>query len=139
MTTVPTVLRPAVPGDIPEVLELWRESAAPTSTDTAGAMTGLFQRDPGALIVAGPPGAIVGSVIAGWDGWRGSIYRLAVAPTHRRHGIGRMLLHAAEERLVALGARRLHAIVAETDAHAVAFWDATEWEHQRAQRRYTWG
>ncbi len=139
MTTVRTVLRPAVPGDIPEVLERWRESAAPTSTDTAGAMTGLFQRDPGALIVAGPPGAIVGSVIAGWDGWRGSIYRLAVAPTHRRRGIGRMLLHAAEERLVALGARRLHAIVAETDAHAVAFWDATEWEHQRAQRRYTWG
>jgi ribosomal protein S18 acetylase RimI-like enzyme len=139
MTPVQTDLRPAGPADIPEVLDLWRVSAAPTSTDTAAAMTGLLQRDPGALIVAGPPRAIVGSVIAGWDGWRGSIYRLAVAPTHRRRGIGRLLLHAAEERLVALGARRLHAIVVETEAHAVAFWDATEWEHQPAQRRYTWG
>jgi ribosomal protein S18 acetylase RimI-like enzyme len=139
MNPVHTDLRPAVPADIAEVLNLWRESAAPTSTDTAAALTGLLQRDAGALIVAGPAGAIVGSVIAGWDGWRGSIYRLAVAPTHRRRGIGRMLLHAAEERLVALGARRLHAIVVETDAHAVDFWQATAWEHQPQQRRYTWG
>jgi ribosomal protein S18 acetylase RimI-like enzyme len=139
MTLVQMDLRPAGPADIPEVLDLWRASATPTSTDTAAAMHGLLRRDPGALIVAGPPRAIVGSVIAGWDGWRGSIYRLAVARTHRRRGIGRLLLHAAEERLVALGARRLHAIVVETDAHAVGFWDATEWEHQPGQRRYTWG
>jgi ribosomal protein S18 acetylase RimI-like enzyme len=139
MTPVHTDLRAAVPVDIPEVLNLWRESAAPTSTDTAAALTGLLRHDAGALIVAGPAGAIVGSVIAGWDGWRGSIYRLAVAPAHRRHGIGRQLLHAAEERLVAHGAHRLHAIVVETDAHAVDFWDATEWEHQPTQRRYTWG
>ncbi len=132
-------LRPAESADIPGVLALWRESAAPTSTDTTAALTGLLQRDPGALIVAGPAGAIVGSVIAGWDGWRGSVYRLAVAPAHRRRGIGGRLLHAAEERLVALGARRLHAIVVGTDAVAVGFWDATNWEHQLEQRRYTWG
>ena len=34
---------------------------------------------------------IVGTVIAGWDGWRGSIYRLVVAPSHRRAGLGRRL------------------------------------------------
>lgn len=31
--------------------------------------------------------AIVGSVIATWDGWRRSIYRLLVAPSHRRQGL----------------------------------------------------
>jgi len=134
-----TDLRPAEPADIPGVLALWRESAAPTSTDTTAALTGLLQRDPGALIVAGSAGAIVGSVIAGWDGWRGSVYRLSVSPAHRRRGIGGRLLHAAEERLVALGARRLHAIVVGTDALAVGFWEATNWEHQPEQRRYTWG
>ena len=134
-----TDLRSAEPPDIPGVLALWRESAAPTSTDTAAALTGLLRRDPGALIVAGAPGTIVGSVIAGWDGWRGSIYRLAVAPAHRGCGIGGSLLHAAEARLVAVGARRLHAIVVGTDALAVGFWEATDWEHQPEQRRYTWG
>jgi ribosomal protein S18 acetylase RimI-like enzyme len=134
-----TDLRSAVSEDIPAVLALWEASAAPTSTDTAQALRRLLERDAGALIVAESAGEIVGSVIAGWDGWRGSVYRLAVAPAHRRHGLGRRLLQKAEHHLEALGVRRMHAIVVGTDSRAVAFWDATEWEQQRDQRRYARG
>ena len=134
-----THLRPAVPADIPAVLALWEASAAPTSTDTSQALTRLFERDAGALIVAESAGEIVGSVIAGWDGWRGSVYRLAVAPAHRRHGLGRRLLQKAEHHLDALGVRRMHAIVVGTDSRAVGFWQATEWEYQRDQLRYARG
>lgn len=132
-------LRTAGPEDIPCVLAFWRESAEPTATDSADALAGLLRRDPDALIVAEADGDIVGSVIAGWDGWRGSIYRLAVAPDHRRRGLGRALLRAAEEHLAGLGARRSHAIVAGTSARAVAFWRATEWEHRSEQLRFTKG
>jgi ribosomal protein S18 acetylase RimI-like enzyme len=128
-----------VPDDVPGVLALWQAAAEPTSTDSAEALTGLLGRDPGALIVAEADGAIVGSVIAGWDGWRGSVYRLAVAQGHRGHGLGRALLRAAEDRLAELGARRQHAIVVGTNARAVAFWQATDWEHQRGQQRFTKG
>jgi ribosomal protein S18 acetylase RimI-like enzyme len=125
--------------DIPGVLAFWETSAQPTSTDSIEALRGLLARDPGALIVAVADGRIVGSVIAGWDGWRGSVYRLAVAPDHRRHGLARSLLRAAEDRLAGLGAHRLHAIVVGTESHAVAFWRATDWEHQRGQLRYVTG
>lgn len=134
-----TDLRSAVPGDIPHVLAFWRECAEPTSTDTAAALTRLLRRDTGALVVAESSGRIVGSVVAGWDGWRGSVYRLAVAPSHRRRGLGRRLLREAERRLADLGATRVHAIVIGTDERVVAFWEATGWEHQRGQRRYTTG
>ncbi|MGA2932217.1 MAG: GNAT family N-acetyltransferase [Acidimicrobiales bacterium] len=134
-----TDIRVAVPDDIPGVLALWRASAAPTSTDTADALTGLLGRDPGALVVAELSGQVVGTVIAGWDGWRGSIYRLAVAPAHRRSGLGGRLLREAEHRLRALGARRMHAIVVGSDARAVAFWESTDWEHQSGQLRYAHG
>jgi ribosomal protein S18 acetylase RimI-like enzyme len=134
-----TDLRSAVPADIPAVLALWDASSAPTSTDTAQALDRLLERDAGALIVAESAGEIVGSVIAGWDGWRGSVYRLAVAPAHRRHGLGRRLLQQAEHHLDALGVRRMHAIVVGTDAPAVAFWEATPWQHQRDQFRYVRG
>ena len=132
-------LRPAIATDVPAVLTLWRGVAAPTSTDNEAAVSALLFRDPGGLIVADAGGRIVGSVIAGWDGWRGSVYRLAVAPSHRRHGLGVRLLRAAEDRLSALGAQRMHAIVIGTDPQAVGFWDATDWEGQPGQLRYTKG
>lgn len=132
-------LRAAAPADVPAVLTLWGEAASPTSTDDASALGALIAHDPGALIVADDGGRIVGSVIAGWDGWRGSVYRLAVATAHRRQGLGARLLRAAEERVVSLGARRLHAIVVGSDARAVAFWEATDWTHQDGQLRYTKG
>jgi GNAT superfamily N-acetyltransferase len=59
----------------------------------------LVTRDPEALILAVEEGEIVGTIIAGWDGWRCHLYRLAVAPHRRRAGIGRRLIAAAEERL----------------------------------------
>ena len=134
-----TDLRPATPDDVERVLTFWLHAAEPTSTDSAEALAGLLRRDPGALIVAETDGRIVGSVIAGWDGWRGAIYRLAVDPEYRRRGLGQSLLRAAEERLTALGGRRVHAIVVEANANAVAFWDATDWEHQAGQLRFAKG
>jgi ribosomal protein S18 acetylase RimI-like enzyme len=132
-------LRTAGPDDVARVLAFWQEAAEPTSTDSADALAGLLRRDADALIVAEVGGGIVGSVIAGWDGWRGSIYRLAVAPDHRRHGLGRALLRAAEDHLARLGARRSQAIVVGTSARAVAFWRATDWEHQSEQLRFVKG
>ena len=41
-------------------------------------------------------GAIVGALIAAWDGWRGNMYRLAVDKGHRREGIGLALTRAGE-------------------------------------------
>lgn len=132
-------LRTATAEDIGAVLRFWLEAAEPTSTDSAGALAGLLRRDPGALLLAEQDGRILGSVIAGWDGWRGSIYRLAVSPGQRRSGLGQMLLGAAEDRLRELGARRLHAIVVGSSDLAVAFWNATDWEHQRGQLRFARG
>jgi len=132
-------LRPGTTDDLESVLKLWQDAAEPTSTDSAEALAELLRHDPGALVVAETDGRIVGSVIAGWDGWRGAIYRLAVDPEHRRRGLGQSLLRAAEERLAALGGRRLHAIVVEANTNAVAFWDATDWEHQAGQLRFAKG
>jgi ribosomal protein S18 acetylase RimI-like enzyme len=132
-------VRVATSDDIDEVVAFWHEVAQPTSTDSHQAVATLLARDPGALIVAEFEGTIVGSVVAGWDGWRGAIYRLAVAPHARRAGLATTLVQAAEERLRNLGARRMHAIVVGTTAEAVAFWEATDWACQDGQRRYAKG
>jgi ribosomal protein S18 acetylase RimI-like enzyme len=161
-----TTFRAATIADAPVVVTLWREAAAePTHTDNVESVRRLIERDPSALILAevdvepepepepgdesevqdGPkaqeaPGRrLVGSVIAGWDGWRGSIYRLAVVPDLRRQGLGRQLVQQAEARLAEVGAVRCQAIVVETDAHAVAFWRASGWEQQSERLRFVMG
>jgi ribosomal protein S18 acetylase RimI-like enzyme len=79
---------------------------------------------------------VVGSVIAGWDGWRGSLYRLAVAPEQRRRGIASALVREAERRLRERGARRLTVIVVDDDDLAMAFWRATGLSPQAHRARF---
>jgi len=125
-----TALRAAVADDIPAVLAFWTDATAePSSTDDSGGIAGLLAHAPGALIVAIDDGTIVGTVVAGWDGWRGALYRLAVAPSHRRRGIATALVDAAERHLRALGARRMHLIVSTAGGSAaVDFWTSARYE-----------
>src|SRR5262249_55808561 len=77
-------IRPCVAADVPAVLALWRGSeASPSPTDTPEAVARLLG-EPAAVLLVGLDGdRVVGTVIAGWDGWRGNIYRLAVLPEYR--------------------------------------------------------
>ena len=133
----PVLIRAASVDDVPAVLALWREPGVePSHTDDAESVSRLIEHDAGALLIALDGDRVVGSVIAAWDGWRGSIYRLAVAADHRRSGLGGRLLRAAEERLDAIGAARAQAIVVEVDERAVAFWQASGWTQQSERLRF---
>lgn len=79
---------------------------------------------PDLLLVAEVDGRIVGTVIGGWDGWRAQIARLTTAEDLRRRGIARALVHEAERRLYAKGARRIYALVDRDNAAGIAFWEA---------------
>jgi ribosomal protein S18 acetylase RimI-like enzyme len=131
------LLRNGRANDVEAVLGLWRRAeASPSSTESAADVHGLLGRDPEALLVAEAEGEIVGSLIVGWDGWRGTFYRLAVDPAHRRRGLATALVRAGEERLRALGAHRLNAIVESEEADAMAFWAAAGYELQTARSRF---
>lgn len=131
-------LRPAVTHDVDDVLDLWRCAAenAQRPADSRAAVEALLVRDPGALILAEEDDMVVGSIIAGWDGWRHHLYRLAVHPTHRRRGIGRALLTAAEERLTTLGATRLDAMVLDTNDLGHRLWEASGYARQEEWSRW---
>jgi ribosomal protein S18 acetylase RimI-like enzyme len=133
---VPT-FRVAEIADITAVLTLWVEAGAePTKTDTAEDVRRLLVHDPGAMLLAEDEGSLVGSIIAGWDGWRGSVYRLVVATSHRRLGLGRRLVAEAESRLAQCGSARLQAIVVASDSRATGFWRGSDWHEQSERLRF---
>lgn len=81
-------------------------------------------------------GAVVGTLIAGWDGWRGNMYRLAVHPAHRRRGIARALIEEAHARLRAKGCVRITALVGSGQPEAEATWRAAGYEVDRNVDRH---
>ncbi|MFH8410765.1 GNAT family N-acetyltransferase [Streptomyces sp. NPDC018019] len=130
-------IRTAVPGDAEDVLAFWREAAEGTSiTDDVDGVTRLVTRDPQALLLAESGGLLVGSVIAGYDGWRCSLYRLAVLPSHRRQGVATALLEAAERRFRAVDGRRGDAMVLESNERAQRAWSAAGYHREDHWRRW---
>jgi ribosomal protein S18 acetylase RimI-like enzyme len=118
------------------VLELWEKSrsVAASLPDEPEALEPLIAG--GSLLVAKSGGRVIGAVIAGWDGWRGNIYRLAVAEEERRRGVGLLLVRAAEESLRERGARRVTALVAREDLPAARLWEAAGYERDAYVDRF---
>ena len=147
------VVRPARRSEIPAVLALWREAdAVPSISDDPASLRRLLDTSEDALLVAetadspepggpepggsGAGGRLVGTIVAGWDGWRGNLYRLAVLPTARRRGIALRLVAEAEGRLAEKGAIRLSALVMSEHDPAVALWLAAGYAHDPRVGRF---
>jgi ribosomal protein S18 acetylase RimI-like enzyme len=130
-------IRSATREDIPEVLSLWATAGVPKGvTDTSAGLSALLRQDRDALLVAESDGSMIGSLIACWDGWRGSFYRLAVHPLRRREGTATALLRDGERRLRDRGAVRLTAIVDDDEPLALEFWRAAGYARQPGRVRF---
>lgn len=130
-------IRSADPADIDAVLRFWREAAEGTSiSDDHDGVGRLVARDPDALLLAERDGVLAGTVIAGFDGWRCSAYRLAVHPDCRRQGVATALMEAAEQRFVALGGRRVDAMVLEANEPAHRTWATAGYLREDHWRRW---
>ena len=66
---------------------------------------------------------LVATVLAGWDGHRGWLYRCAVASDCRRRGFGRQVVDAALARLAALGCPKVNLQVVGSNRDVVAFYE----------------
>jgi len=135
---VPFDLRTASVSDADDLLDLWHHAAENDGrpTDTRAAVVALIEHDPAALIVAEHDGELIGSVIAGWDGWRNHLYRLAVHPDWRRRGVASALLDAAETRFAQLGGTRADAMVLAGNDLGQRIWRARGYRQQDDWRRW---
>jgi ribosomal protein S18 acetylase RimI-like enzyme len=77
---------------------------------------------PELFFVALVGGRLAGTVMGGYDGHRGWIYRLAVAGEDRRRGIGTALMRHVERALADLGCPKVNLQVMGSNREAVGFY-----------------
>ena len=131
------ILRRCLEGDIESVLELWQGAGStPSITDTRDTLLITVNSPAASVILAEIGGVVAGSIIAGFDGWRGNVYRLAVNPDFQRRGIARRLLTAAEDWFRSRGIKRVGAVVEKDHPWATGFWDSTEFYLEPLDLRY---
>jgi ribosomal protein S18 acetylase RimI-like enzyme len=131
-------IRHAKLSDVDALVEFWSRAGENDSrpVDRPEAVEQLIERDAEALIIAELDGALVATIIAGWDGWRANLYRLAVDPELRGRGLGRRMLSVAEDRLRDLGAERFCAMVLDDNALGRSLWASASYRRQDDWRRW---
>ena len=67
-------------------------------------------------------GELVATVMIGYEGHRGWINYLAVAPEYQKHGYGRLLMDAAEQKLRAEGCAKINLQVHGSNSAVLAFY-----------------
>jgi ribosomal protein S18 acetylase RimI-like enzyme len=126
MTETPTafLVRSFQSGDRESLRALWARGSPEDPPWNAPELMieNKLRVQPELLLVGELAGTLVGAVIAGFDGVRGWIYHLAVAPEHRRRGFATRLCASAEPGLRALGCPKVNLQIRSANQDVVAFY-----------------
>ena len=111
--------------DYPEILNLWNECEGIDINDIDESREGIhkyLKRNPLTCFVEERDNRIVGVIMAGHDGRRGTLHHLAVAPAYRRQGIGTSLCKTALDALKSQGISKAGLFIYNDNAIGKAFW-----------------
>ena len=116
-------IRSFTPDDEKAVIALWQacDLIRPWNDPHKDIQRKLKVR-PDWFLVGVRDGQIVASVMAGYEGHRGWINYLAVAPAHQRCGLARAMLTEAERLLKEAGCPKINLMVRASNAGVVEFY-----------------
>ncbi|MFV2145252.1 MULTISPECIES: GNAT family acetyltransferase [Isoptericola] len=119
-----TRLREIRDDDVEQVVALWRDCDLTRPWNDPHRDIADARRNPTStvLVALDATSAVVGSVLAGYEGHRGWLYYVAVRPELQGTGLGRRLVTAAEEWLRDAGASRVRLMVRTSNAAVQGFY-----------------
>ncbi|MYH14046.1 MAG: GNAT family acetyltransferase [Gammaproteobacteria bacterium] len=124
------IIRPATVADRSSVIALWEtvfpddppHNAPPKVFDAKLAV----QDD--MLLVAVEDGAVVGTTMAGYDGFRGWLHKVAVSPQHQGRGLATALVRHAIRTLRSAGCIKVNLQIRATNLEVREFYESLGFE-----------
>jgi ribosomal protein S18 acetylase RimI-like enzyme len=121
----------ALPADAGPTTALWQACGLTRPWNDPAVNFALALTNPtSTILIARAGNTITASVMIGFDGHRGWIYYLAVAPELQRRGLGRLMMSAAEDWLRARNAPKIQLMVRGDNSDARGFYEALGYEVQ---------
>ncbi|MBO2517641.1 MAG: GNAT family N-acetyltransferase [Clostridiales bacterium] len=133
------MIRYMVKEDYDRVKDLWmriRGFAIRSIDDSREGVEKFLQRNPGMSVVAEEDGKIVGAILCGHDGRRGTLYHVCVDPAYRRRGIGKAMAVACMRALQCEGINKVSLIAFTRNDVGNAFWRSVGWTRREDLNYY---
>lgn len=116
-------VRPFHPDDESAVVALWQACGLTRPwNDPHKDIARKREVDPDLFLVGVLDNDVVATAMAGYEGHRGWINYLAVAPDHQRSGLGRQIMEEAERRLRARGCPKINLQIRTSNIQALDFY-----------------
>jgi len=117
------IIRAFQPVDQAAVIALWEECKLTRPwNDPHKDIARKLEVQPELFLVGTIDDAVMASVMAGYEGHRGWMNYLAVAPRHRGRGFGRALVEHVERLLLERGCPKVGLLVRNSNKEAAAFY-----------------
>lgn len=116
-------IRPYSPEDEKAVIALWRKcNITRPLNDPKRDIARKLKVNPELFLVGVADNRVIATVMGGYEGHRGWVNYLAVDPEYQRKGIGRRMMAAVEEKLLALGCPKINLQVRADNTSALKFY-----------------
>jgi ribosomal protein S18 acetylase RimI-like enzyme len=116
-------IRAFQPADEAPVIALWQECGLTRPwNDPHADIARKLTEQPDLFLVGTVAAEVIASAMTGFDGHRGWVYYLAVAPRHRRQSYGRALMLEAERLLRERGCPKLNLLVRSSNSDVIEFY-----------------
>ncbi len=118
------LIHPYSPADEAAVIRLWQDCnlTRPWNSPQKDIARKL-RNSPELFLVGLVDSRVVATAMAGYDGHRGWVNYLAVAPAHQKQGLGRELMRVIEENLLALGCPKINLQIRTDNTAALKFYE----------------
>jgi ribosomal protein S18 acetylase RimI-like enzyme len=122
-------IRPYRAADEEEVVQLWHDCGLVVPwNDPRRDIAIKMAWQPGLFLVATVDEDVVATVMAGYEGHRGWINYLAVAPGMQRQGLGQLLMEEVETRLAQLGCPKINLQIRSSNRAVMTFYQSIGYE-----------
>ena len=118
-------IRPFKKSDTDAIIRLWHDCKLVVPWNSpAKDIQRKLETDADLFLVGEFDDKLIASVMGGYDGHRGWIYYLAVAPMYRNRGFAQNMMAEMESRLTELGCPKINLLVRNTNIEVIEFYQS---------------